>query len=424
MTKDIILEKLYQKQNIFLTGGAGVGKTTLTREIIAAYLSEAKKVARLASTGMAATLLEGHTLHSFFDLGICDSVEALEVRGKLNLKKKVKKLIQSMDIIIIDEISMVSSELLEMIRFRILQAEFKGVLLVVGDFLQLPPVVRGSNEVHFAFESSSWDQFNFEVITLTKVHRTDDEDFIAVLDAVRFGEVNEAEHYYLHHLIQPLPEDLKEFTLLFGKNASAHQHNIEQLAFIDEPTHSYETQIVKHNKKITDKEVERFLSDSRLEKTMQLKVGSPVLFTRNSWNYFNGERGEVVKLEPEAAYVLKKDSSGESKVVKLERVAISKTSWQEKLNEVGKLEMQEIDLITLHQFPLQLAFAITIHKSQGMSISDLVINTHEIFAPSQFYVALSRATTPTRLIMMQPHVNWKHLAFVNEKAVKFVKDYS
>jgi len=329
-----------------------------------------------------------------------------------------------MDIIIIDEISMVSSELLEMIRFRILQAEFKGVLLVVGDFLQLPPVVRGSNEVHFAFESSSWDQFNFEVITLTKVHRTDDEDFIAVLDAVRFGEVNEAEHYYLHHLIQPLPEDLKEFTLLFGKNASAHQHNIEQLAFIDEPTHSYETQIVKHNKKITDKEVERFLSDSRLEKTMQLKVGSPVLFTRNSWNYFNGERGEVVKLEPEAAYVLKKDSSGESKVVKLERVAISKTSWQEKLNEVGKLEMQEIGLITLHQFPLQLAFAITIHKSQGMSISDLVINTHEIFAPSQFYVALSRATTPTRLIMMQPHVNWKHLAFVNEKAVKFVKDYS
>ena len=143
----------------------------------------------------------------------------------------------------------------------------------------------------------------------------------------------------------------------------------------------------------------------------------PVLFTRNSWNYYNGERGEVVKLTQEHVYVQKVDAS----VVKLERMKLAKTEFVERVVE-GKKEFVEIERLSIFQFPLQLAYAITIHKSQGMSIQDLIIDTTEIFAPSQFYVALSRATTPSRLILIQPRVNWANLAFVDSKAVKFVKE--
>ena len=411
------IELLDAKQNLFLTGGAGTGKTTLTRKVIEHYEDEGKKVAKLASTGMAATLIGGQTLHSFLDLGIADSIEDLELKGKLEIKKKIKKLVASMDIIIIDEISMVSAPLFEMIRLRLLQSDFKGVLLTVGDFLQLPPVVRGYGEIYFAFESESWQRFEFETITLEINHRSDDRDFVKVLDKVRFGEVGDAEHYYLHHLIKPVGEDLSHYTYLYGKNYSASRHNQDQLAFIESDEHSFEAQLVKHNKQTTEKEVERFLSDARIEPVLKLKVGAPVLFTRNAWNYFNGERGRIVRLSEEVVYVEK----SEGVVVKLERSSMAKTEWKERTVE-GQKEMVEEARFSVYQFPIVLAFAITIHKSQGMSIEDFIIETTEIFAPSQFYVALSRATSPHRLILKQPTTNWCNLAFVNPKALSFVQN--
>ncbi len=414
-----LVAKLGNAQNIFLTGGAGVGKTTLTRKVIAHYESEAKKVAKLASTGMAATLLGGQTLHSFFDLGIADSIEDLERRKKYEPKKRTKKLIKNMHLIIIDEVSMVSASLMDMIRLRLLQSEFTGALLLVGDFLQLPPVVRGYAEVMFAFESESWSAFEMHTINLTKVYRTDDSDFIEVLNAVRFANVSEAEHYYLHHLIKPLPENLSAFTYLFGKNASALRHNQEQLSFLESDEETYRAEIIRHDKNLNDKEVERFISDARINIELQLKVGAPILFTRNSWNYFNGERAKIVKLEDSKVYVEKDDGV----VVKLEQVSQDKTVWKEKTIE-GKKEFVEESVLSVYQFPLQLAFAITIHKSQGMSIEDLIIETKEIFAPSQFYVALSRATSPARLSLVQPLKDWHHLAYADSKALNFVQEYT
>ena len=411
-----ISSTLKAKEHLFLTGGAGTGKTTLTREVIEHFESEGKKVAKLASTGMAATLIGGQTLHSFLDLGIADSIEELEQKGKLELKKKIKKLITSMDLIIIDEISMVSASLFEMIRLRLLQSAFKGSLMVVGDFLQLPPVVKGYGEIFFAFESESWERFGFETITLEINHRSDDRDFVKVLDKVRFGAVGDDEHFYLHHLIKPVGEDLSQYTYLYGKNISASRHNEEQLGFIESELFVYEAELNKHNKQTTDKEVERFLNDARIEPLLRLKVGAPVLFTRNSWNFFNGERGRIVRLKEDKVYVEKSDGV----VVKLERSSMSKMEWRERLIE-GDKEMVEEARFSVTQFPLSLAFAITIHKSQGMSIEDLIIDTTEIFAPSQFYVALSRATSPARLSLKQPLTNWCHLAFVHEKALHFVQ---
>ena len=410
------IEKLQGKENVFLTGGAGVGKTTVTREVISAYEEDAKKVAKLASTGMAATLIGGQTLHSFLDLGIASSVEDLEKNAKYEIKKKIKKLISSMHLIVIDEISMVSESLFEMITLRLKQAGFSGSLLVVGDFLQLPPVVRGYGEVCFAFESEAWKSFAFEKIELTHIYRTDDKHFIELLNHVRFGFVDEKIHNHLNEYIKPLPEDLSEFTFLFGKNQTAAFHNKEQLSFIDNELFVKEAQIIKHLKSASDGEVERFMNDARIEKELELKIGAPVLFTRNAWNYFNGERGVIVNIDSSCVYVQKSDE----KVVKLEATSQSKGVWKEKTID-GNKEMVEESIFSIYQFPIKLAFAITIHKSQGMSIEDLIIETNEIFAPSQFYVALSRTSNPSRLNLIAPQKQWYDLAFVNAKAMEFVK---
>ncbi len=412
----VTINKLEARQNVFLTGGAGVGKTTITRQVIQHFEQESKKVAKLASTGMAATLIGGQTLHSFFDLGIASDLEALELKGKLEISKKIKKLIHSMDIIVIDEISMVSDTLLEMIRLRLLQADFKGSLLVVGDFLQLPPVVRGYSEVRFAFESSAWSTFAFHTIELTHIYRTNDQDFIQLLHSVRFAHVDERVHNQLNSYIKALPQDLSEFTFLFGKNETASQHNKNQLSYIDGEEFVKEVQVVKHIKSVQEMEVQRFINDSRMERELHLKIGAPVLFTRNAWNYFNGERGVVVNVDETYVYVQKSDA----KVVKLEVVEQSKKRWVQKKIE-GAMQMVEESLFSVYQFPIKLAFAITIHKSQGMSITDLIIETNEIFAPSQFYVALSRSSNPSRLTLIAPRCQWHELIYVNAKALAFVK---
>jgi len=407
-----LLDTLRSQKHVFLTGGAGTGKTTLTRQIIAAYGTEGKKVAKLASTGMAAALIGGQTLHSFFDLGIADNETDLERRGKLIPKKKTVKLVRAMDLIVIDEISMVSAEVLDMVRLRLLQCGFNGALLAVGDFLQLPPVARGT--IRFAFEAASWRQFAFETVTLTHNWRSADAPFNAVLGAVRYARVGEEEHRYLHELIKPTGDDLSRYTFLYGTNRSAFEHNREQLDAVEGDLYAYETQHVCHDPKTEPRELQRFREDARIPEVLELKVGVPVLFTRNSWNYVNGERGVVAKLEQDTVYVRKQDGT----VVKLERVGTEKSRWEEQTVAKEK-QMVEVAQFTLYQFPIALAFAITIHKSQGMSITDLVIDTTEIFAPSQFYVALSRATSPHALILKQPRVNWADLAFVHPAALAF-----
>ncbi len=412
----VTIDKLKSRKNVFLTGGAGVGKTTITKEVIKSYEVDAKKVAKLASTGMASTLIDGQTLHSFLDLGIASNLDELEQNKKLQISKKVKKILQSIQLIIIDEISMVSDTLFEMVKFRLDQAEFGGSLLMVGDFLQLPPVVRGYGDVKFAFESNAWIEYNFEIIELTHIYRTDDKRFIELLHNVRFGFIDEEIHNHLNEYIKQIPDDLNEFTFLFGKNNSASSHNKKQLSYIDEELFVKEAEITKHLKSVKDSDIERFIKDARIEKNLELKVGATVLFTRNSWNYFNGERGVVVNMDINYIYVKKSDE----RVIKLEVVEQSKTLWKEK-NIDGKKEMVEEAIFSVYQFPIKLAYGITIHKSQGMSIENLIIQTNEIFAPSQFYVALSRSSNPARLNLIAPYKQWHELAYVNSKALEFCK---
>ena len=404
--------KILETSHLFITGGAGSGKTTLTRGIIEHAHTHGLKVASLASTGMAATLIGGQTLHSFFDLGIANSQEELERNGKLECSKKIHKLIHSMDFIVIDEISMVSALVLDMIRLRLLQAEFNGKLIVIGDFLQLPPVVRGNEPIYFAFESPSWERFAFETIHLKGSFRTHEEEFLSLLEKVRHASILEDEAHSLDTLVRELPEDKSTITLLYGKNISAQNHNRAQLAHLHGDEVEVSPYITIHDKKMQDRDVERFMSESRIEPVMVLKVGAPILFTRNAWNYYNGERGRITSIEEEAIWVKKEDG----KSVKVERVETTKTRWAEKAKV-----MNEEKLMTLRQFPITLAFAITIHKSQGMSLSDYVIETNEIFAPSQFYVALSRSISAHRVTLTKPNRSWERLCFIHPKALGFVQ---
>jgi len=412
---DNIKRNLQSKQNVFLTGGAGVGKTTITKEIIEDFESDAKKVAKLASTGVAATLINGQTLHSFFDFGIASNLDELKLNSKYEIKKKVKKLIFSMDLIVIDEISMVSGSLFEMIEFRLNQAVFKGAILIVGDFLQLPPVTNSFKKIEFAFESLSWHNQNFKIIELTHIYRTDDKDFIELLNMIRYGKINENIHNQLNEYIKPLPENLSEFTFLFGKNITASIHNKKQLSYIDNDLFIKTVQVVKHIKNIKEIDIDRFINDARIEKELELKVDVPILFTRNSWNYFNGERAIVINIDDSYIFVQKSDG----KIIKLEPISQTKTKWIEKTID-GKKELVEEELFSIYQFPIKLAFAITIHKSQGMSIEDLIIETNEIFAPSQFYVALSRSSNPKRLTLIAPKKQWSKLIFVNNNAIDYM----
>jgi ATP-dependent exoDNAse (exonuclease V) alpha subunit len=405
--------KILEKTNLFITGGAGSGKTTLTRALIEEMQKNGKKVACLASTGMAATLIGGQTLHSFFDLGIANSQGELERNGKLDAAKKIIKLIASMDVIIIDEISMVSAPLLDMIRLRFLQTEFGGKLIVVGDFLQLPPVTRGNEPIYFAFESPSWERFAFETLHLEGSYRTHEAEFLTLLESVRHASIDEESMSALDALVKPLDEDKSTITLLYGKNISAQNHNRAQLEHLNGEPIELTTYVTIHDKKMQDRDIERFMSESRLENVMVFKLGAPILFTRNSWNYYNGERGVILSVEEEAVWVKKADG----KSVKVERSETTKTKWIEK----GK-SLTEEKLITLSQFPLTLAFAITIHKSQGMSLADYVIETNEIFAPSQFYVALSRSVSAHRVTLTKPNRSWEKLCFVHPKAMFFCKD--
>lgn len=389
-----VLEAL-KHSNVFLTGGAGVGKSYITNEVISDYRKRGKQVVSLGSTGVSAVNIGGFTVHSFFVFGIANNFEELAAGDKRAKKRlsDLKKVLKATDLIIIDEISMVSTDLMEMIAYRLNNYGYLGKVLLVGDFFQLPPVQKqqGRNDIFgqklYAFESMAWDRLDLTVIELTKMKRTTDAEFTHILSKVRKGECDEEAVNYMLKLWNNdrLPKDP---TYLFGRNLEVEQTNRAKLNELDtEETILFAN--VEMFGAVNEKKLAGWKNMLPISEQLTLKEGVPVLFTVNKWGKFvNGERGILKKIEEDYLIVEKEDE-----YVRVERHDFEMLDMDVK--EDGTVE--SMTLATLSQFPLKLAYAVTIHKSQGMSIDNLVCNVDNIFAPSQFYVAISRAIDPKNL---------------------------
>lgn len=391
--KTEVLEAL-KHSNVFLTGGAGVGKSYITNEVISEYRKRAKQVVSLGSTGVSAVNIGGFTVHSFFVFGISSNFDELNQSDKRAKKRlaDLKKVLKATDLIIIDEISMVSADLLDMIAYRLNHYGYLGKVMFVGDFFQLPPVQKQRRtdvlgERLYAFESSAWANFNLMVIELTQMKRTQDAEFTQILSKVRKGICDEEVVAYMMRLWNTENME-KDPTYLYGRNLEVEQTNRARLNELD----TEETILFANLEifgKVHEKKLAGWKSMLPVSEQLTLKEGVPVLFTVNKWGKFvNGERGILKKIEDDYLIVEK-----EEEYVRVERHEFDLVDMLVK--DDGTIET--VSLATLSQFPLKLAYAVTIHKSQGMSIDNLVCNVDNIFAPSQFYVAISRAINPKNL---------------------------
>ncbi len=385
-----------QERHVFLTGGAGVGKSYLTNEVIAAYQKEGRGVVPLGSTGVSAVNIGGFTVHSFFVFGITGTLEELKINDKRAKKRlgELQKILKATELIIIDEISMVSVDLLDMIAYRLSAAGYLGKLLFVGDFFQLPPIQKEQKRDTlfggelYAFESSAWGAFDPFVIELREMMRTQDSEFTDILNKVRCGVCDDEVVSYFLKLCNHEEVYKQEPTYLYGRNHEVEQTNRMKLdALASDETILFAT--IQTHMPIHENKLQGWIKMLPVAEQLTLKEGAPVLFTVNRWGKFvNGERGVLRKIEEEYLIVEKEDI-----FVRVERHDFELHDML--IAPDGTLET--IALATLSQFPLRLAYAVTIHKSQGMSIDNLVCNVDHIFAPSQFYVAVSRAIDPKNL---------------------------
>ncbi|HHO42271.1 MAG TPA: PIF1 helicase [Epsilonproteobacteria bacterium] len=386
---------LLEEKNVFLTGGAGVGKSFLTNEIISHYRSERKSVVALGSTGVSAVGIGGSTIHSFFCFGISEDFEALSSLDKKNKSrlKELKKILEVTDLIVIDEISMVSTTLFDMIVYRLESMDYQGRILLVGDFYQLPPIQKSNNEslfgdLLFAFESVAWRGLNLHVLELTKMHRTNDEYFAYILNKIRKGICDDEVVNLLSHFRNNSFSLKYEPTYLFGRNAEVEQTNRRKLAAIKGEEVCFTPEIV-FGTKVHESRLASWKKNLPINEYLILKVGAPVLFTVNKWGKFaNGERGVVREIGENFVIVEK-----ENEYIKVEPHPFDLTEIA--IDKEGRLK--SVTLATLSQLPIKLAYAVTIHKSQGMSIDGLICDVNHIFATSQFYVAISRAVDPKHL---------------------------
>ena len=417
--------EILKTNNIFLSGGAGVGKSYLTNQIINEYILAKKNVISLGSTGISAININGQTIHSFFIFGISSNFEELEINDRYakSRLKELYKILSKLDLLVIDEISMVSADMMDMILYRLRSGNFRGRLLVVGDFFQLPPVIKNSATNHlfdksiYAFESSAWEYLNFTNIELTEVKRTQDKYFMNILNKIRVGKVDKEVLDYLLNLKEY--KKLENPSILFGRNEEATRLNNFMLRELPQKEYIIESIKSKKDKNLSDKKINSWINSLPVEDTLILKEGAKVFFTTNKWgSYHNGQRAIVEHIEDDHIVVSDLQTG---KLLKVERFEFEMTKPIITNDEVR----QEV-LFSMKQFPLRLCYAITIHKSQGMSIDELVCNVDNIFAKSQFYVALSRATNPEKLIIEYHRPKFenyvKRVINVDKKVVKFYEN--
>lgn len=408
-------------KNVFITGRAGTGKSTLLRYFRA---TTAKRIVVLAPTGVAALNVRGQTIHSFFGFKPNVTVERIK---KIPPSSDRGNVYRNIDAIVIDEISMVRADLLDCVdKFLRLNGPRKGLpfggiqMIFIGDLYQLPPVVTGNERAAFGslyespyfYSAHVFESIDMAFVELDKIYRQHDQRFIDLLNAIRNKSVSEEEIELLNGRVMPEfePPPDEFYIHLTTTNRQAEEINRRQLSKLKGPMYSFTGFI------------EGEFGDDYLPTAieLQLKVGAQVMMLNNDsmGRWVNGSVGritDIVQYPGEEAVIVVELADGEE-------VEVTPNTWEifRFFSEDDKLKSEVIGKFT--QYPLMLAWAVTIHKSQGKSFDKVIIDIGRgAFAHGQVYVALSRCTSFEGLVLKKPILK-KHI-WMDWQVVKFLTRY-
>jgi ATP-dependent DNA helicase PIF1 len=383
------IDSLNRGDNIFLTGVAGTGKTATLNH----FLDKTdKRVAVTASTGIAATHLGGQTIHSWSGCGRCDQ-SAEEIANLPFWKYNRRKDIAECQVLVIDEISMLDGIAFELIGDLVAKAKgsttpfYATQLIVVGDMGQLAPVQEGANG--FAFETTTWWDSKIKSIELREVRRQKDVLFSGMLRGVRDGTLSVEGEKMLSARVRAFDPDAAQAVRLMTHNAQVDGINTHRLAAMPGASRCFTSKDIGKEPHIT-----KLDKDCLAPRHLYLKEGARVMFVKNDkgGRFVNGTLGTVTKL-PE------RDDGSQTMKVKIDsaeaEIDVERQEWNLTGGNVESKDGKKKKSVLAQrvQYPLRLAWAITIHKSQGMSLDRVSVDLGDCFAPGQAYVALSRART-------------------------------
>ncbi len=361
--------------NVFLTGEPGSGKTYTLNKFIAFCKREGIGVGVTASTGIAATHIGGMTIHSWSGIAVHDEISDAHLE-RLQNRKQLQARFKKTRVLIIDEISMLDGARLGMIN-RVCQAmkhsdkPFGGLQVILcGDLFQLPPVTRGQQDIDFAHFSPAWKDLNLKVCYLSEQHRQEeDESMLSLLRQIRSGELSDDAMKLLEERLEQTNED-EDITRLYSHNVDVDSLNAKRLALIEDESKIFQMQT--HGSAHL---VEQLQKSCLAPEKLELKVGAQVLCVANNpaEGYMNGTRAEVIGFD---------DGQPVIRLAGGKKIKMTQKTWA--------IEDGDRILAEVAQYPLRLAWAITVHKSQGMSLDAAEVDLSRAFTPGMGYVALSR----------------------------------
>ena len=405
------ISALRSGKNVVVAGAAGTGKSHLIKEITALF----QKALITGMTGNAAYNIGGQTLHSTLKIGLATD----NPRDSASRHRKVMEpIFRDSKLVIVDESSMMSDKLFEFIDIYLREVMRRDCLwggmqmILVGDMLQLPPVERGNVAGRFFFESPKFKPEDFEVIVLTENFRqSGDVEFRCILDRIAMGEHTDEDIKTLESCIKPVTD--KNSTHIFNLRYQVDSHNDEMLAKVDTKPETFKLRVIDNTKsgsnplkvrEMIDKAIKA--TETRFKGSLTLKTGAFVMTTANCrGKYVNGTSGVVTKLTDSLIDVKLKDGS----TIQVERLSI-------------KFDDRYLGTIFINQFPLILAYAITAHRSQGLTLDSLVASVDKTtFAPAQAYVTLSRCRKMEDITLGS--IDTRSI-FAQESAKDFYKTYT
>ncbi len=382
--QDAAMRMLHGGGNVFVTGGAGTGKSYLMQQCLKG--TDRDLIPVLASTGAAAVLIGGRTIHSFFGLGILEGGADATLERALKDRRVVRRL-KKANAIVIDEISMIPGEVLSLAERIACEARrsvepWGGLkIIAVGDFAQLPPVNRFSRNKDWAFLSQVWERSQFQNIQLNKVMRAqEDQHYCEVLGDIRQGVVSDRVRTLLNARSLDDAYDFPHATVLYARKMDVERINMGKLMELDGDIHSFESEYTGG-----DRYLNTLKKNSPVPEILKLKIGAFVMVRQNDpkGRWVNGSLGYVKAVSKEEITI---------ELISGREVEIAKTSF-------GYLDADGKEVASVKNFPLSLAWAVTIHKAQGATLDRAVVSIKALWEPGQAYVALSRVRSADTLMI-------------------------